>query len=379
MLKKVFFTMLLLLAVVSNAKFSHAHDSDVDLDDHVLIIETDDSHDIVVVRVDPNDADEIEVLILQFDDPVSLLDFNSEEEIIDAADDFRNEYEDIDDVNSIEVYTLGGKDTIIIGAGLQIPCKLVGGDDDDFIFGSSVADEIYGDGENVNGPESGDDEINANAGDDTVYGGPGDDDINGGLHNDTLFGNAGADNIRGWSGDDEIHGGAGDDDLYGNSGNDDLYGDSGEDDMDGGADNDDMWGGSGDDNMYGGTGDDDLHGDSGDDDLYGEAGRDAMFGGNDNDFLDGSYDGETDLMEGGNGADEFVNRYFENRSYTYWEPIYIRVPMWVFNGGRFRVIYENRLVGWITRTGTYQATLEVETVVDYNSVQGDTLSPVEIN
>lgn len=395
MLKRIFFTLLLLLAIVSSGRFSHAHDSDVDLEDHVLRIETDDSHDIVVVRVNPEDADEFEVLILQFDDPVSLFDFNSEEALFDAADDFRDEYENIEDVDSIEVYTLGGNDVIIMDTGSLIPCKLVGGDDDDYIVGSHAADEIYGDGENPAGPESGDDEINANSGDDLVRGGPGDDDINGGLGNDTLHGDAGEDFVRGWSGDDTIYGGTEDDDLYGNSDNDEMYGGPGEDDMYGGSGDDEMYGGNGDDDMDGGsgddemwgeanhdimfgdTGDDDLYGGNGDDELYGEAGRDALFGGANNDLLDGSYDGEVDAMEGGSGADEFIHRYFEYRSVTIMTWQTVRQPRWTWVNG-FPVLRWINVRIRVPRTITFRSTLETESVVDNNLAEGDELTAVEI-
>lgn len=377
MLKRVFFTMLLLLAVVSNAKVSRAHDSDVDLDNNVLRIETDDSHDIVVVRVNPDDADELEVLILQFDAPVNLFDFNSEQALFDAADDFRDEYEDIEDVEAIEVYAFGGKDTIIMDTGNLIPCKLVGGDDDDFIIGSHADDEIYGDSDDLKSTDSGNDEINANAGDDFVRGGPGDDDISGGLGDDVLRGDSGDDEIRGSGGEDTIYGGAGDDDLYGNSDNDEMYGEAGNDDMDGGSGDDEMWGDANNDTMFGGSGEDDLYGGNGDDELYGEEGRDALFGGANNDYLDGAFDGEVDAMDGGSGADEFVYRYFEYRSITIMARQTVRQPRRVWING-IPVLYWVEVQIRVPRTIIYPATLETELVVDNNPTEGDVLTRVEI-
>ena len=377
MLKKFFFTMLLLLAVVSNAKISNANDSDVDLEDNVLRIETDNSHDIIVVRVNPDDANELEVLIMQFDAPVNLFDFNSEQALFDAADDFRDEYEDIEDVEAIEVYAFGGKDTIIMDTGNLIPCKLVGGDDDDFIIGSHAADEIYGDSDDLQSSDSGDDVIHANAGDDFVRGGPGNDDIRGGLGDDTLRGDDGEDEIRGSIGEDIIYGGPGDDDLYGNSDDDEMYGEAGNDDMDGGSGDDEMWGDTDNDTMLGGLGDDDLYGGNGNDELYGEEGRDALFGGADNDYLDGSFDGEVDALEGGSGADEFVYRYFEYRSITIMTWRTVRQPRWTWING-IPVLHWVNVRIRVPRTITFASTLESELVVDNNATEGDVLTRVEI-
>jgi Ca2+-binding RTX toxin-like protein len=70
-----------------------------------------------------------------------------------------------------------------------------------------------------------------------AHGGLGDDFLIGGPLQDILFGDGGIDFIAGKDGDDRLHGGSGNDLLYGGKGVDKLYGDSGNDWLDGGYDN----------------------------------------------------------------------------------------------------------------------------------------------
>lgn len=377
MLRRTFFALLMILALGNASRSASAHDSDVDLDDNVLTIESDDSHDILVVRPNPNDPDEIEVLIMQFDDPVNLFDFASEEEAIDAADDFRDEYYDADDVDAIEIYALGGDDWVLITSNL--PCKIVGGNGGDWIYSGNGPDVIWGDDEWVtSGVVGGEDTIAGRGGVDEIHGGPFDDEIRGGTSGDILYGDDGEDTIFGDSGDDDIYGGNHKDTLFGGSDNDDMFGGSGDDDMDGGPGNDTMWGGWHNDTMTGGTGHDELHGEHGDDDLFGEEGQDDLFGGNNNDYLDGGYDGEIDVLEGGSGVDEFVNRYFEVRTYTYYRAEYYYVPTVVWVRGLPRITYVRQVI-WVPVSGTYEYNFEVEFLNDYSAADGDILSPVEVN
>ncbi len=76
--------------------------------------------------------------------------------------------------------------------------------------------------------------------------------------------------------------------------------------MDGGIGNDTMFGGSGNDTMHGGLGNDRLFGNNGDDRLFGDDGTDFLSGGANNDFLSGGDDFDIDTMNGGSGADTFV-------------------------------------------------------------------------
>ena len=104
-------------------------------------------------------------------------------------------------------------------------------------------------------------------------------------------GSTGIENVRGTRFDDRIYGNELDNELFGNAGNDWLYGYDGLD------------------TLSGGWGDDLLYGGAKRDMLYGQSGRDQLFGELGDDYLEGGYDGFTDLLNGGDGADEFVQYY----------------------------------------------------------------------
>lgn len=302
MLRTVFFSLLMVLTLCGISTTTNAHDSDVDLSNNVLTIEADDSHDVILVRVHAGDSTQLEVFVLQYDNPTNYFAFPSELDAIAAADD--DEYEDYDivDVHSIEIETYDGEDTILIDPALDIPCKIVTGLGADFIIAGNNDDEIWGDDENVvvgQRGNGGNDTIFAMDGHDIVHGGPAHDDIYGGGGNDDLFGD---------DGDDILEGADGLDDLFGDDGNDIMAGGSEADYMEGGPDND---------FMDGGSGDDELHGDDGDDELFGDSGEDELFGGDDNDLLEGGYDGDVDFLEGGLGNDVFVYRYYEIQETTF--------------------------------------------------------------
>jgi Ca2+-binding RTX toxin-like protein len=76
--------------------------------------------------------------------------------------------------------------------------------------------------------------------------------------------------------------------------------------MDGGIGSDTMFGGSGNDTMHGGIGNDFVFGLNGDDRLFGDDGNDFLSGGIGNDRLEGGNDGDRDTLNGGVGADTFI-------------------------------------------------------------------------
>jgi Ca2+-binding RTX toxin-like protein len=76
--------------------------------------------------------------------------------------------------------------------------------------------------------------------------------------------------------------------------------------VDGGNGNDVILGGSGDDVLRGGNGNDSLSGRDGDDSLSGNDGADFLSGGAGGDTLNGGGDGDNDRLNGGSGADTFV-------------------------------------------------------------------------
>jgi Ca2+-binding RTX toxin-like protein len=90
---------------------------------------------------------------------------------------------------------------------------------------------------------------------------------------------------------DRIYGNELDNNLFGDAGSDWLYGLDGIDTLVGGDGNDILRGGNARDYLFGGSGFDQLFGDAGDD------------------YLDGGFDGVADSLNGGEGADEFVQYY----------------------------------------------------------------------
>jgi VCBS repeat-containing protein len=106
----------------------------------------------------------------------------------------------------------------VVGQDLTAPTQR----GDDVIYGTSEADNIFGDnGDNIDGAGSG--------GHDTVFAGNG---------ADSVFGESGNDSISGEGGNDYLVGGDGKDTLAGGDGNDTLLGGAGADVIDGGAGDD---------------------------------------------------------------------------------------------------------------------------------------------
>ena len=106
--------------------------------------------------------------------------------------------------------------------------------------------------------------------------------IVGGEDNDTLWGYSGIDYIYGYTGNDIIHGGNDNDLLHGGDGDDTIYGDNGADYLYGDNGADTLYGGADRDNISGGEGDDILDGITGEttaafDYLYGENGNDRLY------------------------------------------------------------------------------------------------------
>ncbi|WP_227873667.1 calcium-binding protein, partial [Aphanothece sacrum] len=168
--------------------------------------------------------------------------------------------------------TLGTQKTAIVTITNDDPkvTVIIGGDDDDSLFGKDGNNILYGKG-----------------GNDALYGGEG---------NDTLYGEEGNDTLYGIEGNNTLYGGKGNDTLYGGEGNDTLYGEEGNDTLYGIEGNDTLYGGEGNDKLYGGF--------YGDKTLDGGKGDDLIYGGNNNDII---YGGEgNDTLSGGLGSDLFV-------------------------------------------------------------------------
>lgn len=220
------------------------------------------------------------------------------------------------------IYGKGGDDNIFGGTDNDILYgedgndEIHGEEDDDIIYGDIDFDEYFNilDGDNV---YVGDDKLYGDSGNDYIYGGAGDDYIEGGSGNDYLFGEADDDTIVEISGENYIEGGNGDDDITGGSdldyilggtGDDTIFSEAGTDYIEGGADNDNIHGGEGDDIIYGGIRDaeseegfSDKNFVSGDDEIYGDEGNDVIFGGDGNDSISGGSD--IDFIYGEEGND----------------------------------------------------------------------------
>ena len=112
--------------------------------------------------------------------------------------------------------------------------------------------------------------------------------------------------IRANFGNDTVFGREGDDILYGNVGNDFLNGNAGNDFVYGGRNPDQAFGGTGNDAVYGNINNDTLYGGSEADTLYGGQDQDLLFGDDGNDALFGNRGNDT--LVGGGGADVFFGR-----------------------------------------------------------------------
>ena len=211
-----------------------------------------------------------------------------------------------------------GNDTITTGGGVAV---VHGGGGNDRLTAYTGAVRFYGD--------EGDDTLTGSAGKDWLYGGNG---------NDLISGLAGDDFISGGSGSDTLYGGDGTDRIKGDGGDDLIFGESGIDVLEGGDGNDEIYGGLGNDLIIGdnatidiitnnngvrfyrlnptinsGNGNDRLFGGDGDDTLYGNGGNDTITGGIGNDHLYGN-DGDdrlignagSDILIGGNNNDTLI-------------------------------------------------------------------------
>ncbi|BBK40772.1 hypothetical protein STVA_07920 [Allostella vacuolata] len=218
-------------------------------------------------------------------------------------DDAGNDITDLStQLQSVQVYGLGGADTIWGGEGAD---RIYGNTGADWIRGGKGNDSIYGGRDN-----------------DTIEGGDGNDQIAGDLGNDSLLGGAGDDILYGGQGNDVLDPGTGNDTLFAGQGNDTVaMGNSDTGDkliyMDKGQDYVSIVSTTGNHLVYLGDNNDiavmsanageiQVFGDGGNDTIRSQNyGADTLDGGEDNDYLvieDGSVGAKT--LIGGLGADE---------------------------------------------------------------------------
>jgi Ca2+-binding RTX toxin-like protein len=207
-----------------------------------------------------------------------------------------------------------GADTFVNATALG--ATVLGGDGNDLLLGGYGRDLMFGGNGNDSLQDFGgsNNSLIGGAGNDLLISGAGGDFLSGEGGNDRMFGGAGNDSLFGGAGNDEMDGDTGNDTLDGGTGNDTLRGDNvglifsggGNDTLRGGGGADLLLGNSGADVIDGQGGDDVLDGGRGNDRLHGGGGTDTLFGGDGNDRLDGGYDGLSDRLIGGLGADTFV-------------------------------------------------------------------------
>jgi Ca2+-binding RTX toxin-like protein len=180
---------------------------------------------------------------------------------------------------------VGGSVTLDPGIAPTAPGSIVGGNGNDYLYGTSADDSIYG--------QAGNDNLYGLAGNDILDGGTGADVMAGGTGNDRYYVDNIGDAIWEW-------GGQGDRDMvyasvsytvpvgvellsltgdagingFGNDENNEIHGNWAGNMLNGGAGNDTLMGGGGDDTLIGGVGDDWLEGNLGTDYLIGELGND---------------------------------------------------------------------------------------------------------
>jgi Ca2+-binding RTX toxin-like protein len=158
--------------------------------------------------------------------------------------------------------------------------RIDGDENDNILFGTPLADRIYGFG-----------------GNDELFGGDGDDRLWGGEGNDRLFGEAGFNVLFGEDGNDYLTSISGR--LYGGDGNDilngggALYGQAGDDNLSGLGNNNFLVGGTGNDYLYGAGGFNTLQGGAGNDTLVEAAGQETLDGGGGLDQLGLSFSGNS--------------------------------------------------------------------------------------
>ncbi len=133
-------------------------------------------------------------------------------------------------INDFEILTLGNDIFQITEEIANRILRVLGGDGDDSIIGSSFSDFANG--------NLGNDILSGEDGADYLLGGKSSDLLIGGLGNDILNGNLGNDTLDGGDGNDFIRGGKGQDILKGGSGRDVLIGDREGDTLVGGSDAD---------------------------------------------------------------------------------------------------------------------------------------------
>ncbi len=181
-----------------------------------------------------------------------------------------------------------------------------GGTQDDIITvddtGTEMVSYIYGYG--------GNDTITDGADDMIIYGGTGNDTINTGEGSNTVYGEAGDDIITGGSGNDTLRGGDDDDTINAGDGTNTVYGDDGIDDI---------TTGSGNDTIYGGADNDTINSGAGNDTIQGGLGADVINAGAGNDTIASSEaeDSAVDIIDGGDGADNFYIHNSNNTADTY--------------------------------------------------------------
>jgi len=208
------------------------------------------------------------------------------------------------------VDVIGDGNTLIIEGDRDVT---VDGNNNTIELGGENTDlSVTGNGNQINGANSGDTRISVEGSDNAVQLGAGDDDLT--LTGDGNVADLGAgDDVVNVSGGvsssaagtrtfaNVVRGGRGKDSLTSHGSSDHLIGEAGADSIVGGGDSDRLAGGGGDDSITGGRGDDLLYGGDGGDTLRGGRGADQLRGGRGADYLYGNR--KDTVIVGGPGRD----------------------------------------------------------------------------
>lgn len=221
MIKKFSMVCLGLLLGLTYGTSAHAQgiNSDVYVNNRVLYVETDSTHDLVTFTIEPSNPYQLTVKIAQFDGAVPLGGAEAMQQSMDDANQSRFARRFLFRFDRVELRLLEGNDVVVVSPEVYVPFLIVGGPGNDDLTGGSGDDDIYGDFEQLDSDAdlstSGKDVLNGEAGNDDLFGGSFNDILDGGDDEDYLYGERGNDILYGRHGADHLFGGDNNDTLDG--------------------------------------------------------------------------------------------------------------------------------------------------------------------
>ena len=183
------------------------------------------------------------------------------------------------------------------------------------------------------------------------------------MNNTTFLGGNGNDFIFGSIGDDQLNGENGIDRLFGNLGSDILRGDEGDDALFGGSGSDLLLGGLGSDRLFGGRGDDALLGGGGAGQLYGGRGNNVLDGGlaDDQLYLEGGMN--TVVLRQGDGTDTINGFQLEQTTFSLADGLMFGSLEFQQRQGFSEVIVGDQVLARVVETSVANLSLETNYVM----------------